>query len=64
MKNEILVFADIVIDKHKFHYHKNPILVDNLDTDNILITNMISFGKRTYKYFIAYKDGNYKGHCV
>ena len=37
MNKEILIFNDIVIDKRKFHYSKNPIFIDNVDIDKILI---------------------------
>ena len=55
MKKEILVFGKNLIDKHKFHYSENTILinnVDNVDIHKILISNKVSFGKKIYKYSI------------
>ena len=59
MNKEILIFGDIGIDKSKFHYHKNPILIDHL-IDKILISNKVSFGKKGYKYYVGYKDDCHK----
>ena len=38
-------------DIHKFHYHKNQILIDK-----VLTSEKISFGKKGSKNFIGYKD--------
>ena len=38
MNKEILIFNDIVIDKHKSHYSKNPIFIDDVDIYKILIS--------------------------
>ena len=38
MNKEILTFGDTQIEKHKFRY-KNPILIDDVDIDKILISN-------------------------
>ena len=35
---------------------KNLILIDNVDIDKTLISNNVSFGKKSCKYFIEYKD--------
>ena len=54
MNKDIVTSRDIKIEKSKFHYHKNPILTDDIDIEKILITNKMSC-KRGYKYFIGYK---------
>ena len=46
--------GDTEIEKHKSHYHKNPVLID-VDINEIIILNKISFGKKSFKYFIGYK---------
>ena len=56
MNKTITVFDDTEIEKHKFQYHKNSILIDDVDIDQILICNMISFDEKGFKYFIGYKD--------
>ena len=35
MDKESLIFGDILIDKRKFNYPKNPIWIDDVDTDKI-----------------------------
>ena len=40
MDNKIIAFGDTEAKKHKFHYHKNPILIDDVDVNtNILSSN-------------------------
>ena len=42
--------------KHKFHPHKRPISIKNIDINKIVVSNKVSFGKKGFKYFIGYKD--------
>ena len=35
-------------------------MIDDVDIDKILIPNKVSSGKKSCKFFIAYKDGDYK----
>ena len=42
--------------KQKFHQHKRPISIKNIDTNKIVISNKVSFCKKGFKYFIDYKD--------
>lgn len=37
MNNVCFVFDDIKTDARKFHDHKNPVLIDDVDFDKILI---------------------------
>ena len=39
MNKEIITFGDIENKKCKFHYHKNPILIENVNIDKILMPN-------------------------
>ena len=48
MNKVTVIFSDIGIDKHKFHYYKNPILIDGAGIDKILISNKVSFGKKEF----------------
>ena len=43
-----MAFGDIETEKHKFHNHKNPILIDEVYIDKILISNKISFGRKGF----------------
>ena len=50
------MFDDTEIEKHKFTYHKNLILIYDIDINKIIVSNKVSFGERGFKYFIGYKD--------
>ena len=56
MDKKIIKFDDTEIEKYKFHQHKRPIRKDNIDFNKIVVYNKISFDKKDFKYFIAYKD--------
>ena len=58
MSKEIITFGDIEIEKRKFSYRRNLILLKDVDVDNILISSMISSSKKNYKHFISYEDGD------
>ena len=49
-------FGDIEIQKQKYHQHKRPIYVKNIDSNKIVVFNKVFFGKKRFKYFIGYKD--------
>ena len=52
MSKKIITFGDIEIGKHKFHYSKDLILLEDVDIDNILCPS----NEKNYNYFISYKD--------
>ena len=56
MEKTIIKFGDIEIQKQKFHQHKGPISIKNVDVDKIVVSNNVSFGKKGFKYFIGHKD--------
>ena len=60
MNQETLIFGDIKMDKSKFHYPKNLVLIDELYIEKVLIFNKVYFGKKGYEYFTGYKYDNYK----
>ena len=41
----IKTFDDTEIEEYKFHRNKSPILRDNIDIDNIAVSNKFTFGK-------------------
>ena len=43
-----------------FIHYKNPIFLKNVDIDNILVSNKISFGEKNYEYLIGYLCDDYK----
>ena len=46
--------------KRIFHHLKSLILLEDVDIDYVLTSSMISFGEKSYKYFIDYKDDDFK----
>ena len=48
---EFLTFGDIEIEKNKFYHHKSPILLKDIDTEKVLVSNYSS-GEKNYTYFI------------
>ena len=52
----IIKFGDIEIQKQKFHQHKRPISMKNIDINKIVVSNKVSFGKKRFKHFIGYKN--------
>ena len=56
MGKETIRFGNIEINKQKFHNHKNPISVYEVNIDRIVIFSRVSFGKTGFKYFIGYKN--------
>ena len=55
MKEAVIKFGDIEIQKQKFNQHKGPISIKNLDINKIVVSNTVSLGKKEFKYFIGYK---------
>ena len=53
---KVIKFGDIQIEIQKFHQHKEPILIKNIEINKIVVSNKFSFGKKEFKYFIRYED--------
>ena len=65
MKKKTVINADdIEIQKQKFHKHKRPISMKNIDFNKIVVSNKDSFGKKGFKYFIGYEDAKKLGLYV
>ena len=47
----------ILKSKDKFHQYKSPILINNIDSNQIVVYNKFSFRKKDFKSSIGYKDG-------
>ena len=56
MGKKIIKFGNTEIEKQKFHQHKGLILISNIDINKLILSNKVSCGKKTFKYFIGYKD--------
>ena len=55
-KKTIIKFDDIEIEKQKFHQHKKPILIKNVGIKKIVVSNKVSFGKKSFKNFIGSRN--------
>ena len=56
MDKTIIKFGYIEIEKQKFHQHKSPISINNININKIVVSNKVSSSKKGFKYFIDYKD--------
>ena len=61
MEKTIIKSGDIEIEKQKFHQHKRPILINNIDINKIVVSNKVSFGKKGFEYFMHISS---KNECV
>ena len=60
MGKEILMFGDIEIEKSNFYHHENPIFLEDVDIEKVLVSHKISFGEKCNKYFIGYLYNDHK----
>ena len=44
------MFGDIEVEKHKFHQHKSPIVINNVAIIKIVVSNSDYFDKKCFKY--------------
>ena len=57
MGKEVLTFDDIEAEKHRFHQHKSPISISDVNIHKLIVSHKVPFGKNGFEYFIVYKDG-------
>ena len=55
MGEEIIVL--VILKLKKFYGYKRPIFLDDVNTDNLLVSNRIPYGGRNCKYFFGYLHG-------
>ena len=60
MGKVILTFGDIEIEKDKFYYYKTPIFLEDININNILVSNKIFSGEKNNKYFTGYLYDDYE----
>ena len=56
MEKTVIRFGDTEIEKQKFHQHKRPISIENIDVNKIVVSNKVSFDKQGFKYLIGCRD--------
>ena len=52
-----LKFDDIVVNKKEFHKSKQPINLDLVNAEQIVISDIFKHSDDGFKYFIGYKEG-------
>ena len=56
MNKTIIKFDDTEIEEYRFYRHNNPISINEIDINEIVVPNKLPFSKQDFKYFIGYKD--------
>ena len=56
MDKNIIKFDDTKFKKENFIINNNPILINDVRVNEIVISNKLPIGKKDFKYFIGYKD--------
>ena len=56
MDKKIIKFDDTEIEEYEFHPYKSPVLLDDIDINEIVVSNKFPFGKQDFKYFIGFND--------
>ena len=55
MDKKVIKFDDTEIEKYEFYQHKNAILINDIDINEIVVSTKLPSGKQYFKYFIGYK---------
>ena len=51
----VIKFGDFEIQNQKFHQHKGPISIENIDVNKIVVSNKVSFGKNSLNISLTTK---------
>ena len=43
-----ITLGDTKTEKPKFHYHKNPVSIGDVDIKKIIVSNKVLFGKKMF----------------
>ena len=54
------MFDDNETEKNTFYRHKSPIFKKDVNIEKVLVSNKISFGEKSYKFFIDYLYNDHK----
>ena len=58
MSEKRLKFNDVEVNKKEFHAFKQPITLNLLDIDKIVVSDKFEHSDKVFKYFIDYKEDN------
>ena len=56
MDKKLIKFVDTEIEEYEFYQYKSPISINDIDINEIVLSNKFPFGKQGFKYFNGYKD--------
>ena len=48
MDKKIINFGNNEVEKHKFCLNTSPILINNADINKIVVSNKVSFGRKSF----------------
>ena len=57
MKEKTLKFDSIRVNKKEFHKSKQPIILDLINVDQIIVSDKFKDSDDGFMYFIGYKEG-------
>ena len=57
MSEKTLKFDNIKVKKKEFHKSKQPVNLDLINVDQIVVSDKFKHSDGSFKYFIGYKDG-------
>ena len=57
MSEKALKFDKIRVNKKEFHRSKQPIDLDLVNVDQIVVSNKFKYSDGGFEYFIGYKEG-------
>ena len=57
MKGKTLKFDSIRVNKKEFHKSKQPIILDLINVDQIVVSDKFKDSDDGFMYFIGYKEG-------
>ena len=58
MSEKTLKFGNFIVNKKKFNTFKQPITLNLVDIDKIVISDKCKHNDKDFKYFIGYKEDN------
>ena len=65
MSKKTLEFDNLEVNKIEFHLSKQPIALNLVNVNEILISDKFGNSDKRFKYFISYKDDNIFGpSCI
>ena len=64
MSEKTLQFGDVEVNKKEFHASKQPIVLNLVDINQIVISDKFKHNGKCSKYFISYKDDIIRPLCI